>query len=113
MGGNVPVKSAPAPQVAQPQATRISFRARPLDPNKQLQLVRDLADLDKDAANRGITHGHEALDAENEEVRPRPPPPPAPPSPPPPPPLSPARVSNDRAAASAEGGGPGGRAPPA
>jgi len=51
-------------------ATRTSFRPRPLDLHKQLSIVRDLKDLDstEGLVAREITHNHEALDKENEEV---------------------------------------------
>merc|ERR1719172_323009 len=74
MGGNVrgaaqvTADAAPAPQVA----TRTSFRPRPLDVNKPLKIVRNTEDLDNrgdpNAGGRGVTHGHEALDADNEAV---------------------------------------------
>jgi hypothetical protein len=50
--------------------TRTSFRPRPLDLHKQLPIVRDLKDLDSTdgLVSREITHNHEALDKENEEV---------------------------------------------
>lgn len=50
--------------------TRTSFRPRQVDINRLLPLVRDLADLDTgdSFASRGVTHGHEALDAENEKI---------------------------------------------
>lgn len=50
--------------------TRTSFRPRPLDLQKQLPIVRDLKDLDSTdgLVSREITHNHEALDKENEEV---------------------------------------------
>jgi hypothetical protein len=50
-------------------ATRLSFRPRPLDHNKQLSIVRDVEELDKnEGPARDISHNHEALDKENEEV---------------------------------------------
>ena len=51
--------------------TRTSFRPRPLDINRQLPIVRDLDELDstEGLVSREITHNHEALDKENEEVR--------------------------------------------
>ena len=51
--------------------TRTSFRPRPLDINRQLPIVRDLSELDstEGLVSREITHNHEALDKENEEVR--------------------------------------------
>ena len=51
--------------------TRTSFRPRPLDITKQLAIVRDLEDLDSadGLVSRDVTHNHEALDKENEEVR--------------------------------------------
>mmetsp|Transcript_10442 Transcript_10442/g.29715 ORF Transcript_10442/g.29715 Transcript_10442/m.29715 type:complete len:525 (-) Transcript_10442:261-1835(-) len=50
--------------------TRLSFRPRPLDITKQLEIVRDSKELDDQDGNvsRQITHSHEALDAENEQV---------------------------------------------
>ncbi|QDZ24925.1 hypothetical protein HOP50_15g74680 [Chloropicon primus] len=50
--------------------TRTSFRPRQVDINRLLPLVRDLRDLDTgdSFASRGVTHGHEALDAENEKI---------------------------------------------
>ena len=50
--------------------TRTSFRPRPLDINRQLPIVRDLSELDstEGLVSREITHNHEALDKENEEV---------------------------------------------
>ena len=59
-------------------STRTSFRPRPLDNNKQLEIVRDEnADLQSVGpidqadieATRRITNGHETLDAHNEKVR--------------------------------------------
>lgn len=58
-------------------STRTSFRPRPLDNNKQLEIVRDEnADLQSAGpidqadieATRRITNGHETLDAHNEKV---------------------------------------------
>ncbi|KAK9817316.1 hypothetical protein WJX72_012553 [[Myrmecia] bisecta] len=51
--------------------TRLGFRPRPLDINKQLPIVRDLQELDSnDAASaRDITHSHQALDSNNEEAK--------------------------------------------
>ena len=51
-------------------ATRLSFRPRPLDLNKPLTIVRDINELDPTdvLVNRDITHQHEALDKDNEEV---------------------------------------------
>mmetsp|Transcript_14929 Transcript_14929/g.37829 ORF Transcript_14929/g.37829 Transcript_14929/m.37829 type:complete len:482 (+) Transcript_14929:307-1752(+) len=51
-------------------ATRTSFRPRQVDINRLLPLVRKLEDLDTgdSFASRGVTHGHEALDAENEAI---------------------------------------------
>lgn len=53
-------------------STRTTFRPRPLDLHKQLPIVRDLKDLDSTdgLVSREITHNHEALDKENEEVYP-------------------------------------------
>jgi len=52
------------------KSTRTSFRPRPLDLTKQLDIVRDSRDLDiqDGSVSREITHNHEGLDAENEEV---------------------------------------------
>ena len=49
-----------------------SFRARPLDANKPLELVRDLSLLDSTEGlpARDVVHNHAALDAENEKVSP-------------------------------------------
>ena len=51
-------------------ATRLSFRPRPLDLNKPLTIVRDINELDTTdgLVSRDITHQHEALDKDNEEV---------------------------------------------
>lgn len=50
--------------------SRVSFRPRPLDVNKPLCVVKDLAELDSSDAivSRDVTHNHEALDKNNEEV---------------------------------------------
>jgi hypothetical protein len=58
-------------------STRTSFRPRPLDVNKQLEIVRDenaelqgapsMEQADADATRR-ITNGHESLDAHNEKA---------------------------------------------
>ncbi|GMH45154.1 hypothetical protein BSKO_13111 [Bryopsis sp. KO-2023] len=52
-------------------ASRVSFRPRPLDVNKPLCVVKDLAELDSSDAlvSRDVTHNHEALDKNNEEVQ--------------------------------------------
>lgn len=52
-------------------ASRVSFRPRPLDVNKPLCVVKDLAELDSSDAlvSRDVTHNHEALDKNNEEVK--------------------------------------------
>jgi hypothetical protein len=52
-------------------ATRTSFRPRPLDLSKPLPIVRDVRDLDNAEAlvSRDVTHNHETLDKENEQVR--------------------------------------------
>lgn len=52
-------------------ATRTSFRPRPLDLSKPLPIVRDVRDLDnaEGLVSREVTHNHEALDKENEQVR--------------------------------------------
>ena len=51
-------------------STRLSFRPRPLDLNKPLTIVRDINELDAadGLVSRDITHQHEALDKDNEEV---------------------------------------------
>ncbi len=51
-------------------STRLSFRPRPLDINRPLAIVRELKDLDSTdgLVSRDITHDHEALDKNNEEV---------------------------------------------
>ncbi len=51
--------------------TRTSFRPRPLDINRKLPIVRELSELDstEGLVSREITHNHEALDQENEEVK--------------------------------------------
>lgn len=50
--------------------TRLSFRPRQVDINRPMTIVRDPKDLDTGDcfASRGVTHGHEALDAENEKI---------------------------------------------
>jgi len=50
--------------------SRPSFRARPIDVNQSLAIVREELDPDQVVA-REVTHGHQTLDAENEEVRAR------------------------------------------
>lgn len=47
--------------------SRPSFRARPIDVNQSLAIVREELDPDQVVA-REVTHGHQTLDAENEEV---------------------------------------------
>jgi len=51
--------------------SRPSFRARPIDVNQSLAIIREALDADQVVA-REVTHGHQTLDAENEEVRRRP-----------------------------------------
>jgi len=50
--------------------TRTSFRPRQVDINRLLPVVRELKDLDTgdSFASRGVTHGHEGLDEENERI---------------------------------------------
>jgi hypothetical protein len=49
-------------------ATR-TFRARPLDTQRPLEIVRDESLLDAiDGPARDVVHNHQALDAENEKV---------------------------------------------
>ena len=48
--------------------SRPSFRARPIDVNQSLAIIREALDADQVVA-REVTHGHQTLDAENEEVR--------------------------------------------
>lgn len=50
--------------------TRTSFRPRPLDTLRQLNIVRDVKELDdgEQKVSRDIVHSHEALDKDNEEV---------------------------------------------
>lgn len=50
--------------------TRTSFRPRPLDTARQLNIVRDVKELDdgEQKVSRDIVHSHEALDKDNEEV---------------------------------------------
>ena len=54
--------------------TRTSFRPRPLDTLRQLNIVRDVKELDdgEQKVSRDIVHSHEALDKDNEEVHDRP-----------------------------------------
>lgn len=51
--------------------TRTSFRPRPLDTLRQLNIVRDVKELDdgEQKVSRDIVHSHEALDKDNEEAR--------------------------------------------
>ena len=51
-------------------STRTSFRPRPLDTTRQLNIVRDVKELDdgEQKVSRDIVHSHEALDKDNEEV---------------------------------------------
>lgn len=50
--------------------SRTSFRPRPLDTARQLNIVRDVKELDdgEQKVSRDIVHSHEALDKDNEEV---------------------------------------------
>ena len=50
--------------------TRTMFRPRPLDTARQLNIVRDVKELDdgEQKVSRDIVHSHEALDKDNEEV---------------------------------------------
>ena len=50
--------------------TRTGFRPRPLDTARQLNIVRDIKELDdgEQKVSRDIVHSHEALDKDNEEV---------------------------------------------
>jgi len=50
--------------------SRPSFRARPIDIHQSLAIVREALDESQVVA-REVTHGHQTLDAENEEVRAR------------------------------------------
>lgn len=47
-----------------------AFRARPVDPNRPLPIVRDLGLLDsaEGLPAREVVHNHAALDADNEKV---------------------------------------------
>lgn len=50
--------------------SRISFRSRPVDIERQLPIVRDPTQLDGgEGVSRNVTHGHQDLDRENEKVR--------------------------------------------
>jgi len=56
-------------------AQRQGFRARPIDVNVSLAIVRDADALDQDqSVAREVTHAHKNLDKNNEAVRPNPPP---------------------------------------
>lgn len=48
-----------------------AFRARPLDVNKQLELILDINELDsaEGLPARDVVHNHAQLDADNEKVR--------------------------------------------
>jgi hypothetical protein len=51
-------------------ATGRTFRARQLDVQRPLEIVRDESLLDTaDAVARDVVHSHQALDADNEKVR--------------------------------------------
>lgn len=47
--------------------SRPSFRARPIDINQSLAIIREALD-EAQVVAREVTHGHQTLDAENEEV---------------------------------------------
>jgi hypothetical protein len=51
-------------------ANQRGFRPRPLDVQKTLTIITDLSQLESTdgVVSRDITHNHEALDKENEEV---------------------------------------------
>lgn len=50
--------------------SRISFRSRPVDIERQLPIVRDPTQLDGgEGVSRNVTHGHQDLDRENEKVQ--------------------------------------------
>mmetsp|Transcript_118 Transcript_118/g.896 ORF Transcript_118/g.896 Transcript_118/m.896 type:complete len:481 (-) Transcript_118:584-2026(-) len=50
--------------------SRISFRSRPVDIDRQLPIVRDPTQLDGgDGVSRNVAHGHQDLDRENEKVQ--------------------------------------------
>jgi len=54
-------------------AQRQGFRARPIDVNVSLAIVRDADALDHDqSVAREVTHAHKNLDKNNEAVRPNP-----------------------------------------
>ena len=63
--------AGPRPAGAPKIATTRAFRARPLDNNKPLDIVRDLSLLDSSEGlpARDVVHNHAALDADNEKVR--------------------------------------------
>ena len=48
--------------------SRPSFRARPIDVNQSLAIIRDKLDDDQ-AITREVNHAHKNLDKDNEEVR--------------------------------------------
>lgn len=51
-------------------ATGRTFRARQLDVQRPLEIVRDESLLDAaDTVARDVVHNHQALDADNEKVR--------------------------------------------
>ena len=50
--------------------SRPSFRARPIDVNQSLAIIRDKLDDDQ-AITREVNHAHKNLDKDNEEVRSR------------------------------------------
>lgn len=52
-----------------------AFRARPLDVNKQLELILDINELDsaEGLPARDVVHNHAQLDADNEKARLHPP----------------------------------------
>lgn len=47
--------------------SRPSFRARPIDINQSLAIVREVLD-DEQAITREVDHAHKNLDKDNEEV---------------------------------------------
>ena len=51
--------------------SRPSFRARPIDVNQSLAIIREPLDDDQ-AITREVNHAHKNLDKDNEEVRTQP-----------------------------------------
>ena len=67
-------RGAPGLMAANPGARAIGFRARTVDVNVRLGLLRSADELSEEAAvSRVAAHSHVALDRENEEVRISPP----------------------------------------